>query len=366
MDFLAHHGLIGLVRTIPPKMLPGSDVGNLSAMGYDPSCHFSGRAPLEAANLGIEITSEEIVFRCNLVTVENQTMIDYSAGHISSERSAMLIDVLNQNIRIPNVKFYAGKSYRHLMVIKTTDLLGFEKTSCKPPHDILNQTIDPHLPKGPQEEFLQDLMCHSREILADHSVNKERIAQKQNPANMIWLWGQGKKPNLPLFKEKFGLSGSVISAVDLVNGIGRLAGLTPIKVPGATGYYDTDYYGKARYALDSLKEKDFVFIHIESPDEASHNGDLSMKIKCIEAIDQKIVGTILDHLKSQINYRILILPDHYTPVKRRTHTSEPVCFVMSGQGIQKSGSATFSEKQAEASRVLFESGEVLMEYFIKK
>lgn len=366
MDFIARNGLIGSVYTIPKGLPAGSDVGNLSTLGYDPRKFFSGRAPLEAANLGINLANDEIAFRCNLVTIENNVMIDYSAGHITSKEAGTIIDSLNKEINIPNVTFYPGKSYRHLVVIKCRDPKALAKINCTPPHDISNQNINSHLPNGMHAQTLLAIMEKAKDILQKHHINEIRIDLKQNPANNIWLWGQGIKPDLPLFKEKFELTGSVISAVDLVNGIGKLAGLEVINVPGVTGYYDTNFSGKAQYALDSLKTKDFVFIHIEAPDEASHNGDLKMKIESIERIDKEIIGAILNHFNLNDDFRILVLPDHRTPVEKRTHTSESVCFEMFGKGIPKNDNISFCEKTSDQSGLSFETGEQLMDCFINK
>ncbi|MCX5681318.1 MAG: cofactor-independent phosphoglycerate mutase [Candidatus Omnitrophica bacterium] len=365
MDFLAQHGLVGMIQTIPDNLPPGSDVGNLSAMGYDPRKSFSGRAPLEAANMNVALGKNDIAFRCNLVTIGDKKMADYSAGHISSKEAAALIAALNKNNKMRNVKFYPGKSYRHLTIIKSSHTKKLSQCQCTPPHDILNKKINSFFPKGANAKILNDLMEWSKGILKDHPVNKKRIAEGKSPATMIWLWGQGLKPQLPLFKKKFGITGSVISAVDLVNGIGKLIGLNVIRVPGATGYYDTNYKGKAQYALRSLKKNDFIFIHIEAPDEAGHNGDLRMKVKCIELIDKEVIGTILKRYKAGGDFRILILPDHRTPLSKRTHTREPVCFVMSGKNIQIQGSRSFSEKTAANSGIFFATGEKLMNYFIK-
>jgi 2,3-bisphosphoglycerate-independent phosphoglycerate mutase len=366
MDALGQKGLVGLVQTIPEGLPPGSDVGNLSAMGYDPRKSFSGRAPLEAANMDVPLSDNEIAFRCNLVTVHDEKMVDYSAGHITTKEAASLIETLNQKNKWPDIKFFAGKSYRHLMVIKSSNAKRLAATPCTPPHDITGQGIQAFLPQGDHAKNLLDLMEWSKEILKAHPINQTRIANQQNPATMIWLWGQGQKPNLPSFQKKFGLTGSVISAVDLVNGIGKLVGLNVISVPGATGYYDTNYKGKAEYALASLQKNDFVFIHIEAPDEAGHNGDVKMKIESIERIDNDVIGTIVRHPLYADNMRILILPDHRTPIAKQTHTREAVCFIMSGKNIQSQGPSSFSEKTAEKSKVFFKSGEELMTHFIKK
>lgn len=365
MDFISAHGMAGMIKTIPAGMPPGSDVGNLSAIGYDPKKYFSGRAPLEAANLNVKLKNNEVAFRCNVVTVKNEKMADYSAGHISSKEAARLIAALNRHNKNPNIKFYAGKSYRHLAIIKSADPKNLAASRCTPPHDITGKNIRSFLPKGPDAKILNDLMTWSENILKDHPVNKKRIAQDKNPATTIWLWGQGQKPQLPLFKKKYGVKGSVISAVDLVNGIGKLIGLKVIRVPGVTGYYDTNYRGKAQYALNSLKKNGFVFVHIEAPDEAGHNGDLKMKIKCIERIDKEVLGAILSRYNISDDFRILVLPDHLTPLAKRTHTCEPVCFCMAGKGIPPQGPHQFCEKTAKKSGIFFKNGEKLMNKFIK-
>ncbi len=369
MDYLAQHGFVGLVQTIPDGMSPGSDIGNLALLGYNPKECFSGRAPLEAANLNIMLADDEIAFRCNLVTVENSKMIDYSAGHIGTKEAAILINDLNKYLDSPTVKFYPGKSYRHLMVLKapaTRDVSKYKQIKCTPPHDILGKDIKPYLPHGPDATPILALMERSKEFFTKHLINQVRLDLKENPANMIWLWGQGTKPRLPLFTEKFNVTGSVISAVDLVNGIGRLAGLDIIDVPGATGYYDTNYRGKAEYALNSLKTKDFVFIHVEATDEAGHNGDAKAKMTAIEHIDREIVGPVLNHFNPQNDVRIVVLPDHPTPVSLRTHSRDAVPFVMYGKGINPNKAEKYTESAAKEKGLRFNSGEELMQFFMKK
>lgn len=365
MDALARTGLCAMVQTIPEGFPPGSDVGNLSLMGYDPAQNFSGRAPLEAANMGIILAENEVAFRCNLVTFENGLMKDYSAGHISTPEAELIIDSLNQNLSNHAIKFYPGKSYRHLMVVKTNDVRGDMKIPTRPPHDILEAAVSDHLPKGPRSEFLLGVMKKANQILKEHPVNLDRIKRGELPATDIWLWGQGNKPHFPTFREKFRLSGSMISAVDLVNGIGRLTGLDVITVPGATGYYDTDYAAKARYGLKSLDHKDFVYIHVEAPDEAGHNGDFKEKLRAIEAIDRDIVAAIIEWGKTHPDYRLLIAPDHPTPVKKRTHTRAPVCFVMSGKGIDFNGISSYDEKSAAVAGLKFTSGADMVSFFLK-
>ncbi len=366
MDYLAQRGLTGMVQTIPANMKPGSDIGNLAIMGYNPQQCFFGRAALEAASQDIILGDDEIAFRCNLVTVQENIMADYSAGHISTKEASNLIKTLNDRVDVPNTKFFPGKSYRHLMVLKTPYAKEFFDIKSTPPHDIIGQDIEKYFPQGKHCEFLVDIMERSRNIFADHPVNQVRIDLKENPANMIWLWGQGIRPQLPSFPQKYNVKGGIISAVDLVNGIGKLAGLEVIPVPGITGYYDTNYLGKAQYALDSLKHNDFVFIHIEGPDEAGHNGDARMKIACIENIDKDIVGTILNHFGEHDDFRLLILPDHPTPVEKRTHTSDPVGFIMYGKGVPQDGSPEYNENTAKEKGLKFESGEALMDYFMRK
>jgi 2,3-bisphosphoglycerate-independent phosphoglycerate mutase len=366
MDFLAQNGFTGMVKTIPDKMKPGSDVGNLSVMGYNPENCYLGRAPLEAANLGINLKEDEIAFRCNLVTILDDKMLDYSAGHISSEESGILVGSLNDELSEETIRFIPGKSYRHLVILSVRNVQDYLKIKCTPPHDIMGQMIGQYLPAGVGSKVLLRLMERSKAVLDEHPVNKVRIDLKENPANFIWLWGQGKRMTLPSFKEKYGIEGGVISAVDLVNGIGRLAGLEVIKVPGITGYYDTNYIGKANYALQALQTKDFVFVHIEGPDEAGHNGDAKAKISCIENIDREIIGTIRNHFEKNDDFRILIMPDHPTPISMRTHTSDPVPFVMYGKDIPNNGSRQFGESIVSEKGLKFASGEDLLTEFMRK
>ncbi len=366
MDYLAQHGMTGLIKTIPDNFHPGSEIGNLSLLGYKPENCFTGRAPLEAANLGIELADDEIAFRCNLVTIVAGKMADYSAGHISTQEATELIASLNEKMAEPDITFYAGQSYRHLLVMKVRNVSEFMKIKCVPPHDIINQDIKKYLPSALGSNVLLKYMEKAHRILAEHPVNKVRVDLKENPASHIWLWGQGTKPNLPSFKQKFNVEGSIISAVDLINGIGRLAGLEVINVPGANGYYDTNYAGKAQAAIDSLKAKDFVFVHIEGTDEAGHNGDYKAKISCIEHIDREIVGPILHHFENITDLRIVVLPDHPTPVKLRTHTREPVGFVMFGKGIMPDGSESYTESSCKTRGLKFKNGEEFMEYFMRK
>lgn len=365
MDFLVTKGALGRVKTIPSGLSPASDVANMSILGYDPKKFYSGRGPLEAANLGVTLSCDDVAFRCNLITAQGDILADYSAGHIKSKEAAQLINYLNDKLGSDRICFYPGVGYRHLMVVKEGAKDHLEAIQCKPPHDITGQSIKKNLPKGKGSEFLISLMQESTPILESHEINHVRLDLKENPANMIWLWGQGRKPSMPLFKDKYGVDGSVISAVDLLNGLGKILGLDVIKVPGATGYYDTDYEGKAKAALKSLKNKDFVFVHVEAPDEAGHNGDLREKILAIERFDQMVVGTILQEYATRDDVRILVLPDHATPVSVKTHTSEPVCFALYGNNVAHNGFQTYCEKEAENSKLYFENGFELMEFFMR-
>lgn len=364
LDFIAQNGRLGRVKTIPDNATPGSDVANISIFGYDTKEVYTGRGPLEAANLGIELEEDDVAFRCNLVTTSADTLIDYSSGHISSKESAILIKSIDEKLGSDKARFYPGISYRHLLLIKNGAKDQLEKLICKPPHDISGQSISKNLPAGVNAGIIIKLMEDSRRLLEKHEINLVRLDLKENPANMIWLWGQGKKPAMQSFKDKYGLQGSVISAVDLIKGLGKIVGLDAINVPGATGYYDTDYEGKARVALKSLEKNDFVYVHIEAPDEAGHNGDLREKITAIERFDQLVLGTILKAFKRKKNFRILVLPDHATPISVKTHTAEPVLFGIYGKGIVGRGFLNYSEKEAQKSEFYFEKGYKLMDYFI--
>ncbi|MFH0855478.1 MAG: cofactor-independent phosphoglycerate mutase [Candidatus Omnitrophota bacterium] len=365
MDFIAKHGRLGRVKTIPDGFIPGSDVAQISIFGYDPKKYYTGRAPLEAANLGVRLEDDDVAFRCNLVMVSDGRLTDYSAGHISSKEAAILIKYIDEHLGTNRIKFYTGVSYRHLLVVKRGADTHLEKLRCRAPHDISGEKIPPNLPKGDSAETIIKLMEDSRQILSKHEINLVRVDLKENPANMIWLWGQGKQPNLPRFTDKYNLTGSVISAVDLIKGLGRLLGLEAINVPGATGFYDTNYEGKAAAALNSLRDNDFVFVHLEAADEAGHNGDLREKITAIERFDNLVLGSILKKLRNKHNFRIMVLPDHATPVSRKTHTRDVVPFGVFGQDVIARGFLEYSEKEAAKSDLYFGQGHELMDYFIK-
>ena len=370
MNFIAERGKVGLANMIPGRMTPGSDIGNLSILGYNPRKYYTGRGPFEAANMGIDMKDDEVAFRCNFVTIAGDRLVDNSAGNISTEEASSLIDELNAKLGTEDIRFYAGMSYKHLAMFKCRDReesKGLIRVKCIPPHDIINKKIARYLPKkGDCAEFLKQLMQDSRQVLADHEVNRVRLDLKENLASMIWLWGQGTRPFMPKFSELYKVEGSVISAVHLVKGIGRVIGLKVIDVPGATGYYDTNYLGKAQYALDSLKDRDFVFVHVEAPDEAGHNGDLKEKIASIEKFDKFVVGTVLEHFRSsKEEFRILVTSDHATPVSLRTHSRDHVCFAMYGTDIEQDDSLYFNEKAARSTKFRIDRGHELMEFFIR-
>ncbi|MCM8790355.1 MAG: cofactor-independent phosphoglycerate mutase [Candidatus Omnitrophica bacterium] len=368
MNDIAKNGMIGTVKTVPAGMKPASDIANLAIMGYDPKVYYTGRGPLEAANIGVELSANEIAFRCNLITANNDILADYSAGHISDRESKTIMEFLDEKLGSEKFKFYHGKSYRNLLVIKAKsedELDGLRKCDCTPPHDISGRSISKHLPKGRLSEVLIKLMQESRLLLEKHEINKVRVDLGENPANMIWLWGQGINPNMPTFKGLFGIEGAVISAVDLINGIGKLIGLEVIKVPGATGYYDTNYQGKGEYAVQYLKKKDYIFVHVEAPDEAGHNGDVREKIRAIENFDKFVVGQVWQYLRTVGEYRIMVLSDHATPVSVKTHVDDPAPFEVAGTGIDHNGFDVFSEANAMAAKLKFKSGSSLTERLIK-
>lgn len=360
MDWISKNGAGGKAITVPKGMEAGSDVANMSILGYDPKKYYFGRGPFEAASYGVELASDDMAFRCNFVTVTDGKMMDYSAGHIKTEESVTLMEVLNKQMSSNGINFYAGISYRNLMVIKEGLLKeGRGELKCTPPHDILGKNINKYLPKGKGSSVIRGFMEKSVEILKNHELNTVKIDLKENPANMIWLWGYGKKPKMPLFKDRFGVSGGMISAVGLLKGIGKCLGMEIIDVPGATGYYDTDYNAKAQYGIDALKRLDLIFVHVEAPDEAGHNGDLRNKILAIENFDQKVVGPVLNYLRSQGKYRILILPDHATPISMRTHTDNPVPFSICGEGIPEDAVQLFTENELDKGRFGTISGDTL-------
>ena len=359
MDYLAERGVVGMCKTIPDGMPPGSDVANLSLLGFDPVRYYTGRGPLEAASIGIELGKNDCAFRCNLINIREGEMRDFSAGHISTEEADEVISELNGKLSTGGVRFYTGVSYRHICVIRGK----FDNLRCTPPHDITGKNTGEYLPEGEGRETVRRLMDESIDLLKSSSVNKKRIDEGKTPATQIWLWGQGYKPELPSFPDRFGFKGSVITAVDLIRGIGVLAGLDVINVDGATGFVDTNYEGKADAAIESLKDRDFVFIHVEAPDEAGHAGDVDMKIKAIEEIDIRLLKRIIENVKG--DFRMLIMPDHPTPISIKTHSRSPVPFILSGTGVKPNDVNIYTEAVARRSDIFIEKGHEVINILFK-
>jgi len=365
MDSLASGGIVGMVRTVPQSMKPGSDVANLAVMGYDPTKCYSGRSPLEALSVGVKMKESDVIFRCNIVTLtedepyEQKTILDHSSGEISTEDADVLMDAIREAFQNDEFKFYTGTSYRHITVWDKGQVLDME-----PPHDHLGQVIGQFLPENPA---FRQMMEKSFEVLNNHPLNLARAKAGKNKANSLWFWGAGTKPALQNFKEKTGLSGTMISAVDLLKGIAVGAGMNVVEVEGATGSLDTNYLGKAQAAIRALLEQnnDFVYIHVEAPDEMGHQGNLHHKIRSIEEIDKNIVSVVKAALDASGEpYRILVLPDHPTPICKRTHTSDPVPFVLYDSTKVACKQIAFSEKTAAVSGVYQPDGYRLMEQFI--
>ena len=348
----------GMVKTIPDPLPPGSDVGNLTVLGYDPMVYYTGRSPLEAASIGVPLGEKDVTLRCNLVTLSENggetIMEDYSAGHITTEEAREIILDLKKELEEENFTFHPGVSYRHLLVWNG----GNKDIHTTPPHDISGKAIASYVPTGAGTDTLNRMIEKSREILKDHPVNKKRLAEGKNPATSIWLWGQGTSPKMPSFEELYGLTGSVISAVDLVKGIGHCAKLRVIDVPGATGYLDTNYEGKVDYALDSLEEVDLTMIHIESTDETGHVGKAELKVQAVEDFDGRVVGRVLEGIKRFGDYKILVISDHPTPIDLRTHVNEPVPFAIysSEDESVKNDKFVYTEKSAATSDVYVNEG----------
>lgn len=369
MDKIASEGRLGVVRTIPRGFHAGSDVANLTIFGYEPARYYSGRGPLEAASIGVRLEEGDVAYRCNLVTLKfnkdkgSALMDDYSAGHITTEEARELISIINDKLGNEDINFYSGLSYRHLMLWRNGSL----NVKCIAPHDILGKEIKDYLPVGERDTILRDLMRRSHDILDGHPINKKRVSNGKSPANSIWLWGQGKRPEMPTYQEKYGLRGALVSAVDLIKGLGIYAGFEILKVPGVTGWLDTNYKGKAEYGLEALKTVDFVYIHVEAPDEAGHSGNYNDKIRAIEDFDKLVVGTMLKGIESFDEWRILLMPDHATPIEVRTHTDEPVPFVIYDSHIKRRNEgATFDESITQRSDIMvFEEGYKLMDFFIR-
>jgi len=357
---------IGLAKTIPEGMEPGSDVANLSLLGYDPRTYYTGRAPLEAASMGIEIRADQVAFRMNLVTLEFRSdqeiiMKSHSSGDISTAESSSILEDLKGGLRVPGVEIHGGVAYRHLLLWEN----GPEDAPTIPPHNVLERNMASYL-NDISENPVPGLIRRSWDILRDHPVNRNRREQRLAEANSIWLWGQGRGRQLPLFRKRYGINGGVISAVDLVKGIGVCIGLTPINVRGATGYLNTNYRGKAEAALRGLGDCDFILIHVEAPDEAGHNGNIGEKIEAIENFDEKVVGVVLEGLRDFEDYRIMVVSDHLTPITRRTHTDDPTPFAWASKGELESHpkGASFSESAARKSGLFFGVGYELFDSFL--
>ncbi|MEG0923752.1 MAG: cofactor-independent phosphoglycerate mutase [Anaerovoracaceae bacterium] len=368
LNGLAAKGEVGMCKTIPVGVAPGSDAANLSVMGYDPAIYLTGRSPLEAASIGIEMSDTDVAFRTNIITLTGQgeyedlIITDHSSGDISTAEADELIKAVNEAFSDDKIHFYTGTSYRHCMIVHN----GSTEYDLTPPHDVLTKRVGDHLPKGEGSEFITDMMKKSYDILKDHPVNKARIAKGLNPANTLWIWGQGKKPQLSSFYDKYKITGTAISAVDLIKGIAICAGLNSVNVEGATGTLHTNYKGKADAAIREFKDgKDFVYMHLEGPDECSHQGDMEGKIKCLEDIDQKILRPIVEYLREAgEDFKVLSVPDHRTPIAIRTHSSTPVPFVIynSTRETAVDLEKQFNEKSGEKGSY-YDSGFELADHF---
>jgi 2,3-bisphosphoglycerate-independent phosphoglycerate mutase len=360
MDFMARHGQVGLAHTVPEGLPPGSDVANLSVFGYDPRACYTGRSPLEAISMGVDIGPDDVAFRMNLVTLKphgNSIYLqDFSAGHISTVEARELIETLQKELGSTEIEFHAGVGYRHLMVWRG----GKDGMRSIPPHDITDKAILGSLPSGDGSDMLINIMNQSQMVLFSHPLNVRRKEEGKLTANSVWLWGHGKTPQIETYQKKFGLTGAVISAVDLIKGIGICAGLDIINVEGATGYIDTNYLGKGQAALAALENHDFVYVHVEAPDEASHAGNMQHKLQAIEDFDRLVVGTVLEGIKKFDDYVVLCMPDHPTPVKLMTHTSDPVPFVIYRGGAgEGNGAVSYDEFQAKATGLLVDGHALL-------
>jgi len=371
MDSLAAKAEVGIVKTVAEGLKPGSDVANLSVLGYEPAVYYSGRSPLEAASIGIDLKDTDVTLRCNLVTLsdeedyEKKTILDYCADDISSEEAKILIEYIQEKLGNDKFRFYPGVSYRHCLVWSNGNPHPGVLT---PPHDITGKVITDYIPKGEAVDELYDLMKKSYDLLKDHPVNQARIARGKRPANSIWLWGEGTKPLLDNFSEKFGIKGSMISAVDLLKGIAICAGMNSVDVDGATGYLDTNFDGKCKAAIEEFKNgADLVYVHVEAPDECGHRGEIENKVKAIEMIDEHILGPVVEFLKGYDDFAVLVCPDHPTPLSIRTHTSTPVPYLIyDSKNEINSGVKVFCEKEARETGNYIEKGFTMMNYFLTK
>jgi 2,3-bisphosphoglycerate-independent phosphoglycerate mutase len=364
MDKIARNGVCGMLKTVPDGMEAGSDVANLSIMGYDPHKYYTGRGPLEAASMGAELNRDDVAFRCNLINTQEGILSDFNAGHITTAEASEIIEYLNQSF-YQYGRFYLGTSYRHLFVFPQKEAANLRST---PPHDVVGEPLSQHRLQPAEDDLaleLNQLMDQSRVKLENHPVNQKRSKEGLKTANMIWLWGQGVKPQIPSFKSKYGLKGATVTGVDLIKGLGIYLGLSNIKVPGATGYYDTDYCGKVNYALEALEDHDLVFIHVEAPDEAGHAGDLQEKISAIERIDKRILGKLCDELPHYDDFALAILPDHLTPLSVRTHTPEPVPYAMCKSGGVKDAVDSYHEVSVRKGSQGLREGHLFLKNFIE-
>lgn len=368
MDAIAAAGVVGRANHVPAHLQPGSDVANISLLGYDPLKHFTGRAPLEAAAQGIALGPNDWAIRCNLVTIENQIMRSFTAGQISTAEATELLKTAQQEIAPKGYDFVPGVSYRNLLLYRGTENRSApfsEDTRTTPPHDLTDKTVADDFPRGPGSDVLSDLMAHSVELFRDHPVNRKRIAAGKPPATNIWLWGLGSTPSLQPFAEAYGRCGAMITAVDLLRGIAALIGWDRIEVPGATAYLDTDYAAKGRYAIEALENHDIVCVHVEATDEASHEGNAEEKVKALEAIDRHIVAPVHEALKQHGEYRILVTPDHPTLLRTKTHSHGDVPFCLAGTGVTEDAAKTYDDVVAAKSALVFPQGWKLMEYFLQ-
>jgi len=371
LDYLAGRGILGLTRTIPPGLPPGSDVGTMSVLGYDPARYHTGRSPIEAASMGVELGPDDVAFRCNLSTVEMgesnaEIMRDFAGGHPSNAEGRTIVADLARALGGSGLELHPGVSYRHLLVWRK----GESRTSTTPPHDLTDKPVAGHFPEGPGAEVLNDLMARSRALLAEHPVCVARRERGERAPNTIWLWGQGKRPQLPTLRERFGVEGAVVAAVDLVRGLGVLAGLRVIEVPGATGYLDTNFRGKAEYGLRALGSGDFLLLHVEAPDEGGHLGDPQKKVEAIERFDAETVCTLLEGLRAMgEEWRMLVMPDHPTPCALKTHTADPVPFIVylsRDDEKPRALSRGYSERDAREQGIFIPQAHTLIERLLRR
>jgi len=368
IDAIAAAGVVGRSNNVPPSLAAGSDTANLSLLGYNPLEYFTGRAPLEAAAQGIELGPDDWAIRCNLVTIQDQTMRDFTAGHITTEEARELIDTFQADLDDDHWQFVPGVSYRNLLVYRHREGAApfSRETRTRPPHDLTDQSVLDDYPRGPGSDLLTQMMNRTVSLCESHPVNQARQARGERPATNAWLWGQGRAPALAPFAELHAKQGAMITAVDLLRGLAKLLGWRNIEVPGATGYTDTDYAAKGRYAVEAIRDRDIdlICVHVEATDEASHEGDCAAKIAALEQIDQQIVAPLHRALADQGDYRLLVSPDHPTPLRTRTHSHGFVPFAMAGSDVQPDASQAYSEPVAEVSPLAFEEGWRLMGYFL--